>query len=98
VSGLFNHHVSVHEPYLQALAVDDTWISATIVRDYGLETRSGVLELTPYFNETRITRKYAGLELAQCAMVQITLGDAAATTRGWTLDALHIPIGTEEAV
>lgn len=90
------HHAGVGEPHLQAVAVDDTWISITIVRDFGIETRSGVIELTPYFNETRVTRKYAGLELSGASMVQLTIGDAYAVSRGWTLDTVMVPIGQEE--
>jgi hypothetical protein len=92
----FTHHVGVQEPHLMAVAVDDTWITVTITRDFGLETRSGVIQLTPNFTESRITRKYAGLELSGASIVQMTVGDAVATARGWTLDALMVPVGSEE--
>lgn len=89
-------HMGVREPHLQAIAVDDTWISITITRDFGLETRSGVIELTPYYNETRIARKYGGLELSGAQIIQLTIGDAQAAARGWTLDRLMVPLGVEE--
>ena len=94
--GQFGSHAGVKEPHLQAVAYDDTWISMTIVKNFGIDTRSGVIELTPYFRETRVTRKYPALELSECTMVQVTVGDAQATTRGWTLDAVMVPIVQEE--
>jgi hypothetical protein len=83
----------ITEPYLQALVSSGVTITASLGRNFGDETaRTGTVLLTAAGSETRLIKKFEGLELADAQTVQITLGDSAAANNGWTLDEFIAPV------
>ncbi len=92
-TGRFEQRKRITEPYLQAGAATGVTITASLGRNFGDETaRTGTVSLSAVGSETRVLRKFEGLELADAQVIQITLGDSAAANNAWTLDELNIPV------
>jgi hypothetical protein len=89
--GRFYHHKRVAESYLQASAQSGVSIQQSFIRNFGDETnRTSTVTLTATASETRVVRKFEASAAADVKMLQITLGDAAASTATWTLDELIV--------
>ncbi len=84
--------LGTNEPHLLAKAQAATMISVSVVRDFGLETRSATASIAAAASETRVIRRLDGLEMAGASVVQMTVGDASAVASAWTLDALAVPV------
>jgi hypothetical protein len=57
--------------------------------DFGLSTaQGGTCSLTATGSETRVQRRIEGLQTAGAGVVGFRVGDAAAISNAWTLDAL----------
>lgn len=89
----FKH--GLEEPYLLAKAGTAT-ITLTTDRDFGKETRTHQVSLAAETTETRVTRKFDGAGIGEADTIQVELGDIAAQTGAWTLDALIIPRTQQE--
>ena len=90
------HNCSVGQTHLVAAASDNTTITQTIDRDFGAETRISSCSLTAENTETRVQRQFEGSDMAGAGVVQFQVGDAAASSQSWTLDALMVPYLTHE--
>jgi len=86
----------VGQPVLVANAASGVSIQATVSRDFGVETKTGSVVLTPAGSESRVLPQFEALELAGVTTVQYTIGDAAAVNNAWTLDAFVIPYTVQE--
>lgn len=86
----------VGQSHLTAKATANTTIVQTIDRDYGAETRTSQCTLGATGSETRVQRQFEGSEMTGAGVVQFQLGDAAATSQSWTLDALMVPYQAQE--
>mgnify|MGYP001613387091 CR=1 FL=1 len=76
------------EPYLLAAALSNVTLTMTIDRDFGAETTTGTQVLTAAGSETRVFKKFEGLEMSEADVLQIQIGDGAAQEGQWTLDSL----------
>jgi hypothetical protein len=88
--------VNIQQSHLLALVGSSVTITQTLVRDYGLESRTSTCVLTAASAESRVLRQFEGSELTGAGTVQITIGDAAAANNTWTLDALAVPFTVQE--
>ena len=79
----------------KALAESD--VTVTINRDFGKETRSQSISLAPSASETRIVQRVAALEMGEADVIQITVGDSAANEEKWSIDAIVVPVVSQEA-
>lgn len=89
-------NAGVGQSHLLAKVGAAVTITQTLDRDYGLETRTATVLLTADASETRVLRKIEGSDFSQAGALQIQIGDAAAASNAWTLDALAIPCHTED--
>jgi hypothetical protein len=81
------HHKRISEAYLQASAQSGVTITQTFIRNFGDETnRTSTVLLTAAGSETRVVKKFEDSACADVKMLQVRLGDAAASTATWTLD------------
>jgi hypothetical protein len=87
----------VDEAVLIAKSGTDVTIQLTIDRDMGAETLPFTCLLTPVGSETRVFRQFEGSRVAEANSIQFTLGDSAAVSNAWNLDALIVPVADEGA-
>ena len=71
-------------------------ITLTIDRDFAAETRTATALLTAAGSETRTLEKFEGSGMGEANVIQLQVGDSAAASNTWTLDALVIPIQSQE--
>lgn len=95
-SGELGRNGGIGEGQLLAKAASGVTITQTVIRDFGLETRTATCSLTAAASETRVLRKFEAGDLADAGVIQITLGDGSAASNGWTLDTLMVPILDQE--
>lgn len=86
----------VGQSHLTAKAAANVTITQTLDRDYGAETRLSTCSLAPVEQEARVQRQFEGSDMAGAGVVQFQLGDEAASSQAWTLDALMVPYTTHE--
>lgn len=89
-------NIGIGQSQLLAKAQNNTVITQTVDRDFGLETRLSFLHLTAEEGETRVLRKFDGSDMSGAGVIQLQLGDSAALGTTWTLDALIIPLIVQE--
>jgi hypothetical protein len=94
--GGLGFNCAVGQSHLSAKASTGATITQTLDRDYGAETRTSTCGLTATGLETRVQRQFEGSDLAGAGVVQIQLGDGAAASQSWTLDALMVPYTGQE--
>ncbi len=85
-------NVGVGNSFLLAKVASGVTITQTLVRDFGLESRTSTVSLTAAASETRVLRKFEASDLAEAGIVQVTVGDASAASNTWTLDAWVAPV------
>lgn len=83
-------------PYLVAKAQAASVVSVTCASDFGAESRSATVSLTPLGVETRVIRKVMEVEAGDASVVQYTIGDSAASAVTWNLDSLTFPAAKQE--
>jgi hypothetical protein len=94
--GGLGFNCGVGQGHLTAKAASNVTITQTLTRDYGAESRTATCSLTAGGLETRVQRQFEGADLAGAGVVQFQLGDAAASSQAWTLEALMVPYTTHE--
>lgn len=96
--GGLDHFVSVENPYVLASA-DSQTLRTTVTGNYGaVAARTDDEDFTPAGSETRILKRFEGLEASDVMAMQIRVGDAAAISNGWNIDAVHVPYEVREIV
>lgn len=75
-------------------------IAATMVRDYGEETRGATtVAMAAGGSEARTTKVIEGIETADAHAVRVRIGDSAAVASVlWRIDAVGIPVETRESL
>lgn len=72
-------------------------IMQSLIRDYGLETRTSTVSLTAAASETKVIRKFEDSEIAGAGTVQVQIGDAAAASVAqWKLHELALTVFPQE--
>jgi hypothetical protein len=72
-------------------------ITLSMIRDYGLETRTSAVSLTAAASETKVIRKFEDSEIAGAGVVQVQLGDSAAVAATqWKLHELALTVFPQE--
>jgi hypothetical protein len=89
-------NVGLAESTLVGKALAGSDVTVTINRDFGLETRATAVSLAPAASETRVVKKVEGSEMGSARVLQMTIGDSAANTEQWTIDALVAPVLPQE--
>ena len=74
----------------RAGASDDVEIQLEVDRDRGAELVTGIVDLTPEASETRVIRKFEGVQASDAGVTQFKLGDEVETANRWSLDRLHV--------
>lgn len=94
-----DHLCAVGTPILVG-SVGTHSLAATMVRDYGEETRgAATVSMAAGGSETRTTKIVEGIETADAHAVRVRIGDSAAVAGPlWVLDAVGIPVETREAL
>lgn len=95
--GLGRRGGMVDEAVLIGSAQSGVTIQLSIDRDMGAEVLTSTCLLTPDASETHVVRQFEGSTVADANCIQLTLGDSAATSNAWNLDALIVPIADEGA-
>lgn len=88
--------VGIAESTLVAKAGAAQTVTVTINRDFGKETRAASVLLTAAGSETRVVKKVEGSEMGEADVIQMTVGDSAASDAVWTIDALVTPVIVQE--
>jgi hypothetical protein len=74
-------------------------LTATVTPDFAASaTKTGTALLTAAGSETRVSKRMAGTDLESAQFLQITLGDAAASTSVWSFDRLVAAVSRQEAI
>jgi hypothetical protein len=89
-------NVGIGQTHLLAKTASGVTITQTIDRDWALETRTATVVLTAAASETRVLRKIEGSDMSQAGVIQIQIGDGSAASNTWTLDAIAIPVHSED--
>jgi hypothetical protein len=80
---------SVTDPQVIGEVSSGVTITVTPLSDFGLAaTQTGSVLLTAAGSETRLQRRAEGFQMAGAGVVAFRIGDAAAVSNAWTLDAL----------
>lgn len=82
----------ISQPVLTADPQSGVEIELTIIKDFGVETRKSVVNLTPQGGESLVIRTFFGGEVEEAKAIQLMLGDAAPSVSTWTLQQLMIPV------
>ncbi len=90
-------NIQTHDAVLLAKAASGVTLTATIDRDFAAETKTATVVLTAAGSETRVIRRVEESGFGSLGSVQFQIGDASAIANRWVLDALTIPLGTQEA-
>lgn len=89
---------AIQNPYVLASAESQT-LRVTLTADYGAVTaRTDDESFTPAGSETRLLKRFEGVEAADAMAIQVRVGDAAAISNGWTIDAVLVPYEARELV
>ena len=96
VSGGDGRKVRLDEVYLLAAVQSGVTITLTVDRDFAAETVTTTTVLTAAGTETRTLEKFEGSGMGEADYLQLQVGDGAAVANTWTLDALMIPVTTQE--
>jgi hypothetical protein len=88
--------VGLAESTLIGKATAGSDVTVTIERDFGRETRAHGVSLAPAASETRVVKKVEGSEMGEADVIQLTIGDSAANTEVWTVDAMIAPVIPQE--
>lgn len=87
----------IRDMWIMATANAGSQVYVTVTVDYGRETHTGVADLTPDGNETRVIRRVEGVPAITGAQrVAFTIGDNAATANTWKIDALRLFVVPEQ--
>jgi hypothetical protein len=93
----FGDNVGVGVCNLLADAQAATTIQLSLIRDYGLETRTSTVSIAAEASETKVNRKFESAEIAGAGTVQFQLGDASAVAIApWKLHQLSLTIIPQE--
>lgn len=76
------------ESYALGMAATGAVLTQTLTRDFGLETMSDSISLTPVASETRVRRRFEATDFSDWVAIQITLADDGVNVgpAGWRLD------------
>lgn len=85
-------------PWIVAKAASGVTLTITADRDFGAETRTATVDLTPTASETRVMRRVDGLDFADLTHLALSVGDASAVANSWQVDRIYIPVAPLEAL
>lgn len=97
--GGIDHLCQVGTPIVVG-AVGTHSIAASMIRDYGEETRgAATVSMAAGGSETRTTKVIEGVETADAHAVRVRIGDSAAVASvQWRIDAVGIPVEVRESM
>ena len=83
----------VNEAWLAAAAAAGVTITVTTIRDYGQESlTSSALLTASAAGESRVSKRVEDIRLAGAKVAQFQVGDSAAASNAWVLDAMVFPV------
>ena len=82
------------DPYIYAESSAGVTLQLTVDRDFGVETFTSTASIAAGASETRVRVKLEGTHGADAETMSFRVGDAAAASNGWNLDALVVPVST----
>lgn len=85
----------IREPLVRAKSHAATVVSVTLDKEFGKETRTLTASLAPAGTEYRVIRKVEGLELGDVGVLQVQVGDAAASAAAWAVEKVDVPINVD---
>lgn len=90
--------VLLHDSVITAEVASGVTLTELVIRDFEAERRTATVSLTASGTEARVIRRVEESGFASCAAVQIRLGDAAAASNHWAIDALSARLGPQEDI
>lgn len=81
---------------LMAVAASGVSVRISLIRDYGVETISKDVVLTPSASETSVIKPVDDLSMSEVTALQVELGDAAAQNADWELESLVLKMTPQE--
>ena len=89
--------VGMGEPYMLAVTLANVTLTFSSIRDFAAETRTHTATLTAdEGSQTRVFKKFEGGEVGDARVLAVQIGDGAAQEGAWSIDALIIPVSTQE--
>ena len=95
-SGELGKKIGLEEVYMLAATQSGVTITLTVDRDFAVETRTFTTVLTAAGSATRTLEKFENSGMGEADIIQLQVGDGAAASNTWTLDALIIPKTPQE--
>lgn len=90
-------NLSTTDPQLVGEVSNGVTITVTPLSDFGLAVaQAGTCVLTATGAETRVQRRVEGFQASGAGVIAYRIGDAAAVSNGWTLDALAVRVNEQE--
>lgn len=77
---------TINRSFIMATAASGVIITQTLNGDFGDQTSSDTVNLTPGGSETRVIRRFTDCRMADCNYLQFTWGDATAVANAWQLE------------
>jgi hypothetical protein len=83
---------------LLAQTASGVTLTTTVIRDFGVETKTATALLTATGSETRTQVRLEDSGYAGAQFLQYQVGDGAATSTAWNVDRLVVPVTRQDAV
>jgi hypothetical protein len=77
-------------------AVSGTSILIQMIRNFGIETRSTTVSMTPAGTEDHVIRPIDNATMSELNTVQLQYGDSAASAQAWSLDQIVFKVRAED--
>lgn len=85
------NNLVVNRCYLLAKSASGVTITQTLSGNFGIQTSTDTVNLTPSGTETWVTRRFEDARMADTGSVEVTVGDASAVASAqWQLDQLML--------
>jgi hypothetical protein len=91
-------YCTIAQGTLIAPAASGVQVVQRLIRDFGLETQTSTVALTPAAGESRVMRLIDAGSMAGCWAIQFFLGDNAAIANQWAIDLVSVNYLKDEAV
>jgi hypothetical protein len=87
---------AVADAVLTSRFTGGTTLQVSLIRDFGLETRTASRNMATVASETRVTRKVEDAQMDGASFLAFRVGDASATSAVWALDQLEVKVDVRE--
>lgn len=79
-----------------AKAASGVYMALSLIRNFGRETRTVTVSLTPFASEDHVIKPIDNASMSELNVVQVQFGDAAAIDSEWSVDQITFKLRSEE--